>query len=141
MSADNPRITEQPEQQADKHISRQQNNASRACSVHLPRHPPLVPDIVQKNYAAARRWHQPLHNRITSSLASITRLAQKSYPTTRQYYQTLRNFFYHAIHHWHLALYKRFALTFSNSAVVCATDLAQHSPPAQAFAEQIHKNI
>ena len=72
MSADNPRITEQPEQQADKHISRQQNNTSRARTIHLPRHPSLAPDIVQKNYAVTCRWHQPLDNRFAPSFANST---------------------------------------------------------------------
>ena len=80
MSADNPRITEQPEQQADKHITSQLNNAVRACTIHLPRHPSLAPDIVQKNYAVTYHWHQPLDNRFAPSLASITRLCTTDLP-------------------------------------------------------------
>lgn len=58
MSADNPRITEQPEQQADKHITSQLNNVSTACAIHLPRYSLLAQAFVRQTYKVT--WKYPL---------------------------------------------------------------------------------
>lgn len=155
MSVGIPHITEQPEQQADKHISSQLNNTAQACNIHLLRHPALALDIVQKNYAVTCRWHQPLHKRITSSLASITSLCTKE---IRLHLPVLPGFaqqIYRAILCQNLTLHNKFASppttgtllctkkiapSFANSTTACAIHLPRYSLLAQAFVRQTYKD-